>query len=87
MGKTDQILTEIGRVRDTQAKTFDKIEDLRKEVNEKHLTVVEQIGCLKSDIATNRLRSGLFGTIGGAITIGLALTGLFIKNFFISGGK
>ena len=71
---------------------FDKMEDIRKDISDKHVTVVKEIGFIredmaieigkiKGDIRVQKVKSSAFGIIGGFIAHGAALLArLFMSN-------
>jgi len=85
MGKTDEILNELSHQRDIQGKIFDEIKDVRKDVNNKHLEVINKIAVIDTKVEVQKVKASILGVIGGAIPTGLALAWLLLKGYFKGG--
>jgi hypothetical protein len=55
---------------------FEKL--LYKELQE----IRKELGALRTSLAVHKVKSGLWGTLGGAVTAVLALAGAYIKSRF-----
>lgn len=74
--------------RDTQKEIFSKIDGLHNKIDKKHIEVLDRISdvdkCVASLQTEVRIKSGVWGTLGGAIPVGITIAIMAIKGFFTS---